>query len=1010
MRFYRTLPGGSTLDVTSFFMNRSLVSRMLMLGLPLLTLVLLLIFLTTSSSIEHIINRAIARNAQLQAQAMSLALEHALAETRNQLLILAAGSMEPQDMARRMEFRAKTDGLQYREVAYVGLTPESRYLLLNHEGRIINIPMQVALDSPASPFHNLGGEQRPGYVNVGQPMEAVYSMVPVDRSLQNVSLHVLRFFTALHDKNGNFQGYLLLSLDMKDLRNIVSRYSSPNAPIAASGTDTRVRSLFFDREGWMIFQSEVPDTALAGKSLGNDAVRAGFWGDYGRPGFSMAFRPSPEHINYWSMVAEVQGGHAGQLPMTESSTIWSNGQMRVERVSYVPVGFNPGSGGEPVVLGGLAVLDTSFTTTRTGMQIMGIYAVSFMGGMVLLTLSLWWLARQMGKSLNVMSGELRNRNILGNDDDLDLPQLPLEMERIKNSINALLKRLRQAKEERRSHEALQDAQWQREPVSDLPHPEDLPASGLVGTSPAMQTLYDQVRKASQVLADVLVVGETGTGKELVSEAIHRLSARASGPFITINCGALDENLLMDTLFGHVKGAFTEARQPRKGAFLAAEGGTLMLDEIGNAAPQVQQALLRALSTRRIRPLGSDQEVPFDTRIIAATNASLPDEARDGSFREDLYYRLAVITIHTPPLRERKIDIPSLTVYFLTEAVKARAKAAEVDAETQAESTETAAHGPGQSPAANGARKTLRMPQVSRGALAKLTGHDWPGNVRELKNTLTRALTFCEGDILYAENIQLGPIAASSAPDKMPTRSDGQYPPEGSLPEPRELSETSQDQADRDTTAQTAAEAERDPAAPAERHNGQDREGQTASASSGASALPVSATVPTAGQTQDASRLADVQAPYGSPDRTKDPGEVQGEARGEASVLSASASVPASGQHASPPAGPAGSAGPAAPRGDAAQQSPPPAHASLNAERFTQADMPRLNHRQTEMWPRIEQAGSISRQEYQQMVGENISMRTAQYDLQLFVQMGLVRKEGCGPAQRYVVVPGRPFSG
>ena len=189
----------------------------------------------------------------------------------------------------------------------------------------------------------------------------------------------------------------------------------------------------------------------------------------------------------------------------------------------------------------------------------------------------------------------------------------------------------------------------------------------------MLLLYENVRKAAQVMADVLVVGETGTGKELVSEAIHKLSPRGAGPFITINCGALDESLLMDTLFGHVKGAYTEARASRKGAFLTAQGGTLMLDEVGNAAPKVQQALLRALSTRRIRPLGSDEDVPFDTRIIAATNALLREDSQNGSFREDLYYRLAVITINTPPLRDRKADIPSLIVYFLSEALTARAR-------------------------------------------------------------------------------------------------------------------------------------------------------------------------------------------------------------------------------------------------------------------------------------------------------------------------------------------------
>ena len=1002
MRFYRTLPGGSTLDITSFFMNRSLVSRMLMLGIPLLTVVLLLIFVATGSSIEHIVNRAIARNAQLQAQGMRLALEQALAETRNQLLILAAGSMDPKDMKHRMEFRAKANGLHYREVAYVGLAPESRYLLLSHDSQIINVPMHVALDSPSSPFHNLGGEQKPGYVNVGQPMEAVYSMVPVNKSLQSLSLHVLRFYTAVHDREGNFTGYLLLSLDMKDLRDIVSRYSSPDAPIAASGADTRVRSLFFDREGWMLFQSETPDAALAGKSLGNDAVRAGFWGDYGRPGFSMAFRPSPEHINYWSMVADVQAGQANQLPMNESSTVWSNGQMRVERVSYVPVSFKPGAGGEPVVLGGLAVLDTSFTTTRTGMQVMGIYTVSFLGGMILLALSLWWLAHQMGKSLNMLGRALHKRNITGGSDDLDLPPMPKELEGVKFDINTLLGRLRQAKIQRRSHEALQDAQWQREPVPDLPHPEDLPASGLVGTSSAMQTLCDQVRKASQVLADVLIIGETGTGKELVSEAIHRLSSRSSGPFITINCGALDENLLMDTLFGHVKGAFTEARQARKGAFLAAEGGTLMLDEVGNAAPKVQQALLRALSTRRIRPLGSDQEVPFDTRIVAATNASLLEDAREGSFREDLYYRLAVITIHTPPLRERKTDIPSLTVYFLTEAVKARAKAEEVGAEveTDVENPNSAQNAPSRAAKGFKASGTMQMPQISRGALAKLMAYAWPGNVRELKNTLTRALTFCEENILYAENIQLGPVASNGASEdasKQQTQGNASTAQEGREKATDKASADTQD-SKADAAAANSHAGKKNGAQPETENNAQ----RTPSSGENQAASAFSATSPSG---QEASSLTDADAAASSaiasdsPSRQVPlyaPGSDQ-ESGLEPRHESGHGSGFESGQ----------TRAPAAFTGAVSEAAASTANGNGSSSTVN-ADTVRLNHRQAAMWPRLEAMGSISRQEYQQMLGKDISMRTAQYDLQLFVQMGLVRKEGRGPAQRYVVVADRAF--
>ncbi len=876
MRFPRPLPGGSSLELTSFFLNRSLCSRMLMLGLPLLAVVLLLIVLFTGKAVDTVLNRAIARNAQLQTQAMRLALEETLAETRNQLLILAAGSMDLKAMTDRFRFRVRTKGPRYREVAFMGLTPESRYVLLNHEGAVISVPPQAALASPTGPFHHMCGEQRPGYVSVGQPLEAVYPLVPVGNALQTVTLYVLRFSTPVYDAQGHFAGCLLLSLDLHELRDTISAYSAPEAPIAADA-ETRVRSLFFDREGWMLFQSEPNDAALNKKSLNTDIVRAGFAGDFGRPGFNLAFRPGPDHLSYWSMVADVQEGRSGQLPMRESVTVWSNGQMRVERVSYVPVTFQPEVAAPPVVLGGLAVLDTSFTTTRAGMQIMGIYIAAFGGGFLLLGLSLWWLARQMSGCLRSVTGRLHERNAEDSAAPLNLPPMPVELERLRTDIDALLERLRQVRELCRSQEAEHNAQWRREPVLDLPHPQDLPAHGLVGNSPPMRALYEQVRKAAQVSADVLVVGETGTGKELVSAAIHRLSARHAGPFITINCGALDENLLMDTLFGHIKGAFTEARQSRKGAFLAACGGTLMLDEVGNAAPKVQQALLRALSTRCIRPLGSDKDVPFDTRIIAATNAPLLDDARSGGFREDLYYRLAVITIHTPPLRERREDIPTLTVCFLTAAHEAAARKA----------------------LAEGKPAPAGPPRLSRGALARLMAHSWPGNVRELKNTLTRALAFCEGDLLYEENIQL---ASAEAPRPL---SDAPAPP----------------------AADPNAGAPKAPAAP------------------------------------DAAR------------QSREPAPDAGEAA----------------ERSQPPAETAAQAPGPVQRGDALL---------LAARQAGQES--RLNRRILQTWPQLTAKGSVSRQEYQRLAGGDISVRTALYDLQLLVSLGLLRREGRGPAQRYLL--------
>ncbi len=910
MRLHRTLPQGSSLEFTAFFMNRSLASRMLMLGLPLLALVLLIIFTATGSSIEAILDRAIARNAQLQSQAMRLAVEQVLEETRNQLLILAAGSMDQSDMTNRLRFRAKAGGLRYRELAFEGLTPDKRYLLVNSDGEVVNVPMRQALASPTGPFHGIAAEHRIGHVSVAQPVEVTYSMVPVKSGNQNISLQVLRFATPVQDADGVFLGYLMLSLDLRELRDIISAYSAPNAPIAASGSDVRVRTLFFDRDGWMLFQSEAPDSGLAQRSLATDAVRAGFTGVFGRPGFNAAFRPDPENINYWNMVSDVQEGKPGQIALAENTSLWSNSQMRVERVSYVPVSFSPISQEDSIVLGGLAVLDTSFTTTRTGVQLMGIYIGAFVGGMLLLGLSLWWLARQASRSVNAIAEELERRNTIGDDGSLDLPQLPRELERLKVGINALLERLRHAAEARRLRAAEDDALAQREPVPDLPHPEDLPVNGLIGTSPAMLALCDNVRKASQVMADVLVVGETGTGKELVSEAIHRLSARGTGPFITINCGALDENLLMDTLFGHVKGAFTEARAPRKGAFLTAQGGTLMLDEVGNAAPKVQQALLRALSTRRIRPLGSDEDVPFDTRIIAATNASLIDDSQRGTFREDLYYRLAVITINTPPLRDRKSDIPSLTVYFLSEALKAKAR-------LKAEASGAAV--------AQTAAMSVAMPQISQGAMTKLMDYDWPGNVRELKNTLTRALAFCEGGILFAEDIQLGHAIQG----------------QGEII----LNENSPAAPVQESRNQQNPPCEQDfcSAPPAE---------------GGTRANGMPARVPDKRPDWQPDRPADQAADTAG---SGDDGDL--EAQG--------------------------------------QQADSPARLGDQLQGLGTAE--KLNRRIMDAWPTIAAAGSISRQEYQSLAGKDISMRTAQYDLQLLVQQGLVRKEGRGPAQRYVVV-------
>ncbi|RMG47653.1 MAG: sigma-54-dependent Fis family transcriptional regulator [Acidobacteria bacterium] len=245
---------------------------------------------------------------------------------------------------------------------------------------------------------------------------------------------------------------------------------------------------------------------------------------------------------------------------------------------------------------------------------------------------------------------------------------------------------------------------------------------MVGESPAMRRIFDIVAKVSPSNATVLILGETGTGKELIAEAIHRNSARRNGPFVKINCAALPENLLESELFGHERGAFTGADRQRAGRFELANEGTLFLDEIGTMSPGTQAKVLRVLQEKEFERLGGTRTIKSDVRVIAATNCDLEEAIEKGEFREDLYYRLNVVTIRMPPLRERKEDIIPLATFFL-----------------QRFATEL--------------NKPMRG--FAPAALRLLTRHNWPGNIRELENTIERAVLMADGEIIEPKDLTLG---------------------------------------------------------------------------------------------------------------------------------------------------------------------------------------------------------------------------------------------------------------
>ncbi len=289
---------------------------------------------------------------------------------------------------------------------------------------------------------------------------------------------------------------------------------------------------------------------------------------------------------------------------------------------------------------------------------------------------------------------------------------PFELEELHLTVERAL----EARELRRKVRRLEHERSSRAEIAEI-----------LGESPVVEHLRDQIRKVAVASTPVLVVGETGTGKELVADSVHRLSARGDGPLVKVNCSAFSEQLLESELFGHEKGAFTDAKEARAGLFELAEGGTLFLDEISEMKPGLQAKLLRVVEGQPYRRVGGRREIQTDVRIVAATNRDLPARIRSHEFREDLYFRLKVFQIDTPPLRARGKDVVKLARFFLRRSAAA-----------------------------------LRKSELRLAAAAEeiLLGYAWPGNVRELRNVMERAAILCEDGEVQREHLP-GEIQAAA---------------------------------------------------------------------------------------------------------------------------------------------------------------------------------------------------------------------------------------------------------
>jgi two-component system, NtrC family, response regulator HydG len=267
---------------------------------------------------------------------------------------------------------------------------------------------------------------------------------------------------------------------------------------------------------------------------------------------------------------------------------------------------------------------------------------------------------------------------------------------------------------------------------------------IVGQSEAVRRVFQVIDKVAPSDSSVLIFGESGTGKELVARALHRRSPRNGGPFVKVNCGALTETLLESELFGHEKGAFTGAIRRKLGRFELADRGTLFLDEIGDITPGLQLKLLRVLQEREFERVGGEETIHVDVRVVTATHRNLLEEVRAGRFREDLYYRLHIIPLNLPPLRERLDDIPLLVTHFL-EKLRART------------------------------RHSVRV--VDEQAVAALRGYRWPGNIRELENAIEQALVFAEGDVLRPADLPMHVRGAATSGESLAMPDFGRPLPE-----------------------------------------------------------------------------------------------------------------------------------------------------------------------------------------------------------------------------------------
>lgn len=737
--------------------SRKLRLRLLLTLVPSVVVILMATGLATYWASSEFISIALERISRMHVATTAHAVETFLERCRAELVFASTQSTDPDSMKSYLDNIRLATGHDYVEFGYIPVQGGEHVVLVSHGGETVRIPHEAVKDIAPSPvlLYRQAEKLAPGDVWVSSIME-VESPFPKDKNPhERISFPVMRLMTPRHDAQGRLVGFIYLAVDARELRNILSLYDSRDSPVFAFPRNPALSrySFFFDAQGWILFQSENLDAPRA--ELSTLGIRAVKRGTLGRPGLSDAFRPIDEEVRYWELVRSTGSGGKGLLRVQEKGA--SPVDEKDYYLAYAPVFFKTREGGEPQVIGGVAFVDRSSLIELAGYNHLDVMVVITVLAVLTVTVAIVFISRRTTTGLMELAQAVQQVRQQGDWEEIRLADKGYEALVLKDAINSMIRTIRgQLEEIRAKDHAIESVALKEPAMLDAENAGEDPDSafpGIIGGGPLMEQLKRDIIKAGQVDVDVLIVGETGTGKQLAAEAVHRLSRRAQLPFISINCGELDENLLLDTLFGHVKGAFTDGKADRRGAFQEADGGTLFLDEIQSASLKVQQALLRAISMRKIKPLGSDKEQDVDVRLITATNADLRALIEQRVFREDLYYRLKVITINTPPLREQKENIPSLARHYLKEAE----------------------HMAGRSGLS-----------LSKGAVERLLAYHWPGNIRELKHAIITAAVMVDDEVIQADQLNLE-LPSVDAPEQFPdqgTRRGNSHPaPSSGMPSP-----------------------------------------------------------------------------------------------------------------------------------------------------------------------------------------------------------------------------------